>query len=175
MEATSGIRPGIVHRLDKDTSGVLIAAKTAVAQGKLIESFSNRQVFKLYLAITVGNPGKKRIDAPIGRHPHFRQKMAILESGRSAISDVETLASLDKLSLVQVKIETGRTHQIRVHLTSVGAPILGDSLYGIKSFNEKYKANRQMLHASVLRLAHPRSGEVMTFTAPLPKDFQHFC
>lgn len=170
----SGVRPGIVHRLDKDTTGVLIAAKNTYSQTRLIESFSKREVKKLYLAIAIGNPGKQVISAPIGRHPVHRQKMAITESGREAISHIETLSVKEKLALVQVDIKTGRTHQIRVHLCSVGAPVLGDALYGSKSSNEKFKAHRQMLHASMLKIAHPRSGEMMEFNAPLPEDFRPF-
>lgn len=170
----SSVRPGIVHRLDKDTTGVLIAAKNTYSQTRLIESFSKREVKKLYLAIAIGNPGKQIINAPIGRHPVHRQKMAIIETGREAISHIETLSVKEKLSLVQVDIKTGRTHQIRVHLCSVNAPVLGDALYGSKSANEKFRAGRQMLHASMMRITHPRSGEVMEFNAPLPEDFRSF-
>lgn len=173
-EEKSGVRPGIVHRLDKDTTGVLIAAKNTYSQTRLIESFSKREVKKLYLAIALGNPGNQMISAPIGRHPVHRQKMAIIETGREAISFIETLSVKEKLSLVQVNIKTGRTHQIRVHLCSVGAPVLGDALYGSKSSNEKFRAKRQMLHASMLTITHPRSGEVMEFNAPLPEDFRSF-
>lgn len=174
MDFQEGIRPGIVHRLDKETSGVLIAAKNSLSQSKLIDSFSKREVVKIYLAITVGNPGKQTIQSPIGRHPTYRQKMAIVEGGRVAISHLETLSSSDKLSLVEVNITTGRTHQIRVHLASIHTPVLGDSLYGNKGYNEKWEAKRQMLHASILELPHPRTGKKMQFQAPLPKDFLHF-
>lgn len=178
IDLQAGIRPGIVHRLDKDTSGVLIAAKTSYAQTKLIESFAKREVTKIYLAITAGNPGKKLIDAPIGRHSTNRKKMAIIETGRNAISHIETISTGEKLSFVQVNIETGRTHQIRVHLASIHAPVLGDSLYGSKSLNERFDAERQMLHAYILKIPHPRSGELMTFKAPPPQDFlklRNFC
>lgn len=168
------IRPGIVHRLDKDTSGVLIAAKNSYSQVKLIEAFSKREVTKLYLAVTVGNPGNQVVHAPIGRHPKLRQKMAIIETGRPAISHVETKVVGKQFSLVQVKIETGRTHQIRVHLNSLGTPVLGDSLYGNASMNTKMGIETQLLHAHLLQLAHPRTKEPMTFTAPLPEQFQHF-
>lgn len=170
----SGVRPGIVHRLDKDTTGVLIAAKNTYSQVRLIESFSKREVKKLYLAIAIGNPGKQTINAPIGRHRIHRQKMAIIETGREAISSIETLSVKENLSLVQVNIKTGRTHQIRVHLCSVGAPVLGDALYGSKSANERFRVKRQMLHASMLSIKHPRSGEMMEFHAPLPEDFRPF-
>ncbi len=170
----SGLRPGIVHRLDKDTTGVLIAAKNTYSQSRLIESFSKREVKKLYLAIALGNPGKQEIKAPIGRHPVHRQKMAIVETGREALSYVETLSVKEKLSLVQIDIKTGRTHQIRVHLSSINAPVLGDALYGNKSTNEKFQAKRQMLHASSLKIMHPRTGVEMEFHAPLPEDFRPF-
>lgn len=168
------IRPGIVHRLDKDTSGVLIAAKNSYAQSKLIESFSNREVIKLYLAITIGNPGNREIRASIGRHPRMRQKMAIIESGRLAISHVETLATGKVLSLVRVKIETGRTHQIRVHLSSLGTPILGDTTYGNASINTKLGIDSQLLHAEILEIPHPRTREILRFQAPLPELFEKF-
>lgn len=174
LENEEGLRPGIVHRLDKDTTGVLIAAKNSYAQSKLIESFSQREVGKVYLAIAVGNPGNQQINAPIGRHPHFRQKMAVVEKGRNAETSVETLLSKGKLSFVKVKIKTGRTHQIRVHLSFIGTPVLGDSLYGSKGVNESLKAKRQMLHASELEIIHPRTLEKMIFHAPPPEDFQHF-
>lgn len=174
MDQKPSVRPGIVHRLDKDTTGVLIAAKNTYSQTRLIESFSKREVEKLYLAIAIGNPGKQMIHAPIGRHPVHRQKMAITEKGREAISYVETLQIKENLALVQVDIKTGRTHQIRVHLCSVGTPVLGDALYGSKSSNEKFRAKRQMLHASKLLISHPRTGERMEFHAPLPEDFRPF-
>lgn len=169
-----GIRPGIVHRLDKDTSGVLIAAKNSYAQNRLVEAFSKREVLKLYHAIVVGKPNEQVIKAPIGRHPIHRKKMGVLEEGKAAISHVKPIASDEKLSLVEIKIETGRTHQIRVHLAYIGRPVLGDDLYGIKSYNEKYKTERQMLHAHLLEIAHPRTGEKMTFIAPPPADFTYF-
>lgn len=173
-ENKSDLRPGIVHRLDKDTTGVMIAAKNTYSQARLIESFSKREVKKLYLAIAFGNPGTQTITAPIGRHPVHRQKMAVIETGREAISCIETLSVTEKLSLVQVNIKTGRTHQIRVHLSSVGTPVLGDALYGNKSTNERFHANRQMLHASTLAITHPRTGKLMEFEAPLPEDFRSF-
>lgn len=174
LRQESDIRPGIVHRLDKDTSGVLIAAKNSYSQAKLIESFSKREVIKLYLAITIGNPGNQEIRASIGRHPRMRQKMAIIESGRLAISHVETLATGKVLSLVRVKIETGRTHQIRVHLSSLGTPILGDTTYGNASINTKLGIDSQLLHAEILEIPHPRTREILRFQAPLPELFEKF-
>lgn len=124
----NALRPGIVHRLDKDTSGLLIAAKTALTQQRLIDQFMNRQVYKEYLAICIGNPGTGTIDAPIGRHPVHRKEMTILqkgEGGRPALTHYRVLAFDERLSLVSVVIATGRTHQIRVHLKHLGQPIDG--------------------------------------------------
>jgi 23S rRNA pseudouridine1911/1915/1917 synthase len=166
------LRPGIVHRIDKETSGLLLAAKTGQAQQRLIEMFAGRQVYKEYLAICVGNPGVGSIDSPIGRHPSNRKMMAIVENGRQALTHYRTLAFDGKISLVNVIIATGRTHQIRVHMKHRGTPVLGDHLYGIASFNAKYGADRQMLHASKLRLAHPISGKPLEFEAEVPQDMQ---
>lgn len=164
------LRPGIVHRLDKDTSGVLLAAKTAWMQQKLIEAFAARKVYKEYLAICVGNPGEGEIDAPIGRHPVHRQRMAIVETGRKAISHCHTLSWNGRLSLVKIAISTGRTHQVRLHLKHRGAPVLGDDLYGLSQSNQHYGATRQLLHAHVLRFVHPVTGNEIEIRAPLPQD-----
>lgn len=166
------IRPGIVHRLDKDTSGVLIAAKTLEIQQKLIELFATRQVYKEYLTICLGHAADGEIEAPIGRHPVLRKQMAVVPEGRMAISVCKNLRWDGKLSLMQVVILTGRTHQIRVHLKYKGTPVLGDSVYGSISANNLYKANRQLLHASVLRLRHPATGELMEFKAEIPADMK---
>jgi 23S rRNA pseudouridine1911/1915/1917 synthase len=166
------LRPGIVHRLDKDTSGVLVAAKHQQAQQNLVEQFANRQVKKEYLAICIGNPGKKTIDAPIGRHPSKRQMMAIVDEGKPAISHCEMIKYSQKLSLVKVILETGRTHQIRVHMKHVGTPVVGDDTYGNKQFNEKLGVKRQMLHAQYLAFKHPRTGNHVEFSAPIPSDIQ---
>lgn len=164
------LRPGIVHRLDKETSGVLIAAKTLQVQQKLIESFSNREVYKEYIAICVGKPVEEEINAPIGRHPANRKQMAIMPMGKPALSIVKVLAWNEKLSLVHVIILTGRTHQIRVHLKYKGTPVLGDSIYGSISANKHYYAERQMLHASLLRLPHPVTKQIIEIKAPIPDD-----
>lgn len=174
-EDPSSIRPGIVHRLDKDTSGLLIAAKNLVAQQHLIEMFAQRQVHKEYLAICIGNPGQAEIKAPIGRHPIHRKKMAVREEGgRQAHSRVSTLAFDGNLSLVKIILETGRTHQIRVHMLHQGTPVLGDALYGSAASNKKYGVTRQLLHAHLLRFRHPITGSMIELTAPLPADFSHF-
>ncbi len=170
---TSQLRPGIVHRLDKDTSGVLVAAKTSTMHQKLVALFSGRQVHKEYLAVCLGNPGKGEIEAPIGRHPTQRKLMTVLpEGGRAARTLYETVAYSGELSVVRITLVTGRTHQARVHMRHIGYPILGDPTYGRIGVNIKYGLARQMLHAALLRLNHPITGEEHTFIAPLPNDMQ---
>ncbi|MCC5832135.1 MAG: RluA family pseudouridine synthase [Chlamydiales bacterium] len=167
------LRPGIVHRLDKETSGVLVAAKNERAQQLMVELFANRQIEKEYLAVCVGNPGNRLIAGKIGRHPVRRKEMAILEEkGREARTRCESLAHSPHLSLVRLFPETGRTHQLRVHLKAVGTPILGDSLYGIPSMNRKFNAKRQMLHAFALRFKHPLKKEEIELKAPIPQDMK---
>ena len=171
----ANLRPGIVHRLDKETTGVLVAAKTTQAHQRLVEMFSRREVYKEYLAICLGNPGQGEIKLPIGRHPIYRQRMAVRETGgREALTIFSTVASDGALSLVKVILATGRTHQIRVHMRHHGTPILGDAIYGNIQANEKYKAARQLLHAHKLRLSHPITGEEMEFVAPIPSDMAKF-
>jgi len=156
--------------LDKGTTGVLVAAKTTEAQQKLIELFSSRQVYKEYLAVCIGNPGKGTVDAAIARHPTQRQKMAVVEGGRHAVTHYETVRYNASLSIVKLILETGRTHQIRVHLKMLGCPVLGDPVYGSASMNQKFQLERQMLHADKLRLPHPVTGEEITLEAPVPED-----
>lgn len=164
-------RPGIVHRLDKDTSGVLLAAKTYEVHQKLIELFSSRSIEKTYLAICAGNPGSTVVNAPIGRHPQRRQEMAVVENGKEAISQIRTLKIEKELSLVEIKPKTGRTHQIRVHLKHLGTPVLGDPVYGSPAANKKHQALRQLLHAQSLKFVHPISQQILELAAPLPLDF----
>lgn len=173
-EVGDEIRPGIVHRLDKDTSGVMVIAKTDQAHSILVEQFKSREVQKEYLALVHGiffEPNG-RIVASIGRHPVNRQKMAVREGqGKYAASRWAVLQEFDNaLSYVRVKIETGRTHQIRVHLAHLGHPVAGDDLYGSGKNNSLF--NRQMLHASKLVIHHPVSSKKQTFTAPLWPDMQ---
>ncbi len=167
---STSLRPGIVHRLDKDTSGILVAAKTLEMQQKLIALFASRQVDKEYLAICVGRPSDGEINAPIGRHPIHRKQMAIVPTGRSALSMCQAISWNDKLSVVRIMIATGRTHQIRVHLKYKGTPILGDSLYGNSSVNHYYGVQRQLLHAAVVRFRHPLTGFLLELRAPPPED-----
>jgi 23S rRNA pseudouridine1911/1915/1917 synthase len=166
------LRPGIVHRLDKDTSGVLLAAKTSEAHQKLVEMFCERKLEKTYLAICVGTPGDGTIEAAIKRHPTKRKEMAVDPTGKPATSITKVLAFDGKLSLVEVQLITGRTHQIRVHLKHKGAPVLGDPIYGALAWNKKYETSRQMLHAYRLKFRHPVTNAVIDLKAPLPEAFK---
>ncbi|HSX14253.1 MAG TPA: RluA family pseudouridine synthase [Chlamydiales bacterium] len=164
------VRPGIVHRLDKDTSGLLIAAKTLQAHQTLIEAFSQRKIEKTYLAVVFGKPENAIIDAPIGRHPTKRKEMAVIEKGREAITHVETMGYNEQISLVRLKPKTGRTHQIRVHLKHIGCPILGDSIYG--SEKSLIQPERLLLHAYQLQFQHPITKAPLHLSAPIPDDFK---
>ena len=167
------LRPGIVHRLDKDTSGVLLAAKESLTQQRLVDQFANREIKKEYLAVCVGNPGSGEIDAPIGRHPKRRKEMTIREDGgRNAVTRFETVEVRGQTSLVRLFPVTGRTHQIRVHMKHRGTPILGDSVYGNHYQNQKHGAKRQLLHAARLELTHPITGELLVFEAPTPEEMK---
>jgi 23S rRNA pseudouridine1911/1915/1917 synthase len=163
-------RPGIVHRLDKETSGCLVIAKNDMAHQSLAAQFANRTVEKTYLAIVEGTlrRGSGTIDAPIGRHRVNRQKMAVVpeEKGREAVTNYRVLAAAEGLNLVECQPKTGRTHQIRVHLKHLGHPLAGDPVYGRRG-----KFLRHMLHAWKLAFDHPRSAERLELTAPLPADF----
>ncbi len=163
------LRPGIVHRLDKDTTGILLAAKTLAAHQKLIELFSTQKMEKLYLAICQGKPTKRVIDVPIGRHPVHRKEMAVLPDGRTAITEIQLAAYNDKYSLVLAKPKTGRTHQIRVHLKHIGCPVIGDTLYGKADLHP-----RQLLHAYRLSFQHPITQEPMRLIAPIPEDIKEW-
>ena len=168
------VRPGIVHRLDKETSGVLLAAKTLEAQQKLIEMFAKRQIHKEYIAICLGRPPEQEIRQPLARHPVLRRQMAIVAEGKEAITIPKILKSTTKLSVVELIILTGRTHQIRVHLKHVNAPVLGDPLYGNSAINKKMNISRQFLHAAVLKFYHPITGEILEIKAELPQDMINF-
>jgi len=168
------IRPGIVHRLDKDTTGVLLAAKTEIAHRKLIEQFSKRTIEKKYLAICIGKPGSLNINEPIKRHPTKRKEMSVVEDGKESITKLDVLAYNEELSLVMATPKTGRTHQIRVHLKHVKSPILGDSVYGSDSMNKKFKVERQLLHAFKLKFTHPITSLPFEVIAPIPDDLKKF-
>ncbi|NDD58207.1 MAG: RluA family pseudouridine synthase [Chlamydiae bacterium] len=168
------LRPGIVHRLDKDTSGVLLAAKTAEAHRALVNMFSQRQVRKTYLAVAVGTPPEGRISAPIKRHPFRRQEMSVEPDGKEAISDIKVIKKSAELSLVEIDLITGRTHQIRVHLKHLKAPVLGDTVYGSEGTNKKLAVKRQLLHAAKVQFVHPFTSEKIQLSAPLPVDMKIF-
>ena len=169
-------RPGIVHRLDLDTSGCIVAAKTDAAHRALSQQFKSHEVEKIYLALVWGLPRvvRGRIEGAIGRNPHHRQKMAVLaEGGREAITEFEIMEHFGGCTLVRCRLLTGRTHQIRVHLASIGNPIVGDTVYGrMRRHLIASKATRQMLHAERLAITHPRSGKWLEFVAPLPQDMR---
>ena len=174
------LRPGIVHRLDKDTSGVIVVAKNDVSHKSLAYQFANRLVRKEYLAVVHGRiriGTKEIIDLPIGRHPIHRKKMCVREhTGKPAITEFKIISEYDDYTLLKVNIKTGRTHQIRVHLSYIKYPIVGDLEYGKKRKikNETLKTERQMLHAYKLTITHPVTKNKLTFTAPIPEDMKQF-
>ena len=170
------LRPGIVHRLDKDTSGLLIVAKNETAMAALAAQFKSHRVRKEYLALVWGQPvpAAGTVDTLIGRSLRDRKKMSThTAAGRQAITHYETLHNYADVSLLRLRIETGRTHQIRVHMTHLGHPIVGDTQYGRARKNRlPAAASRQMLHAERIAFEHPRTGKAMEFTAPIPGDMQ---
>jgi 23S rRNA pseudouridine1911/1915/1917 synthase len=165
---SDSLRPGIVHRLDRDTSGVMVVAKNSWAQAKLVEQFKTHSVTKVYLVLVKGRltPENGIIKAPIGRDPRNRKKMAVVGSGRQARTDYRVIRYIGGYTLVEVMPETGRTHQIRVHLAAIGFPVVGDKVYGVKSPH----LSRQFLHASRLGFKLPATGEYMEFKSELPPD-----
>lgn len=170
-------RPGIVHRLDRDTSGLLVVAKTDAALQNLADAFRNGGVHKTYRAIVCGvpEPPEGHIEGLIGRSPYDRQKMAVVpRNGKFASTDYAVEEDFGRAALLSVRIHTGRTHQIRVHMKSIGCPVAGDRDYGSPSQDTvfPFRPARQMLHAWRLELAHPITGEPLSFEAPLPDDFQ---
>jgi 23S rRNA pseudouridine1911/1915/1917 synthase len=166
-------RPGIVHRLDKDTSGLIVVALTEAARLSLKVQFQERTVQKRYLALVEGvlSPEEGVIDAPIGRNKHRRKRMAVTRDGREAQTEYHTLQVFDNHTLVEAVPRTGRTHQIRVHFASIGHPLAGDQVYGWRKRTVPLK--RHFLHACQLSFALPGSGRVLTFDAPLPNDLAH--
>ncbi len=178
-------RPGIVHRLDKDTSGSIVVAKTETAHQRLTAMFAAHDLQRQYLAWCRGTPGwhHKTIDLPIARHPAHRQKMAVVKPGRHAVTDAEVEACYGPFCRLRLTLHTGRTHQIRVHLSHIGLPLLGDPVYA-RRFNPGKEIptpvrealgelKRQALHAEVLAFQHPISGQEIAVTAPLPDDLQY--
>ena len=165
------IRAGIVHRIDKDTSGLIVACKNDLAHKNLSQQFMDHKVNKIYYCLCNGviphNVGV--INAPIGRDPESRQQMAVVEHGKEAITHFKVLDRYEKHCLVEVKLETGRTHQIRVHMKYIGYPLVGDPIYGPRKV---VGDNGQFLHAKKLEFYHPRTNELMSFESPLPDYFE---
>ena len=181
LSNAGSVRPGIVHRLDKDTSGLLVAAKTEAAHGHLADQFRAREVFKSYVALVYGvvRQPSGRIEQPIARDPRNRTRMAVVPGGRGAVSLYTVRRSYDSFTLLDVELQTGRTHQIRVHLSWLRHPVVGDELYAggrdnnvqnVQLRAQIRKLQRQFLHAEQLGFKHPATGAPMKFTAPLPPE-----
>ena len=174
-ESLSGIggalRPGIVHRIDRDTSGLIIAAKNDFAHQRLSAQLQDHTLSRVYRCIVVGSLPQEAgtVDAPIGRHPTDRKKMAVISGGRSAVTHYQVLEHLRGHSYVECRLETGRTHQIRVHMAHLGHPILGDTVYGAKRPVPGLQG--QCLHAVGLRFIHPRTEQPVELSCPLPEEF----
>jgi 23S rRNA pseudouridine1911/1915/1917 synthase len=175
LQGVEGLRPGIVHRLDRDTSGLIIIAKNARTQAALIEEMKQHQIVKRYLALVEGNVSLDQgsIDAPIGRDPQHRQQMTITATGsREARTHFRVLQRFNRHTLLLLQLETGRTHQIRVHLKAIGHPVVGDPVYGSGNTHRHHGLNRQFLHAYQLIFTHPATGETLELEAPLPADLE---
>lgn len=166
------VRPGIVHRIDKDTSGLLIVAKTNEAHESLSKQLKERKAMRRYYCIVNGNikEDSGTINKPIGRHPIDRKKMAVVAGGREAVTHFRVLERFGQYTLVECILETGRTHQIRVHMASIGHSIVGDPVYGVKK--ERFKTNGQLLHAKTIGFEHPKTKEIMEFDSELPEYFK---
>ncbi|MFS0854357.1 RluA family pseudouridine synthase [Microbacterium sp. 179-I 3D4 NHS] len=176
--ATSGApeRQGVVHRLDVGTSGLMVVAKTEAAYTALKRAFKERTVEKIYHAVVQGHPDplSGTIDAPIGRHPHHSWKFAVTPDGKPSVTHYETLEAFPGASLLEIHLETGRTHQIRVHMAAHRHPCVGDPLYGADpTLSARLGLTRQWLHAHQLAFAHPTTGELVQFSSPYPDDIQH--
>ena len=166
------IRPGIVHRIDKDTTGLLVVAKTDRAHQSLTEQLAQRRMHRTYWALVEGvvkNDGQ--VDAPIARHPVDRKKMAVVPGGREALTFYHVQERFTAYTLLECRLATGRTHQIRVHMAHIKHPVVGDPVYGIRK--QAFTLEGQLLHALRLELCHPVTGKTMEFSAPLPEDFAH--
>jgi 23S rRNA pseudouridine1911/1915/1917 synthase len=183
LSGISGVlRPGIVHRLDKDTSGLLVVAKTDRSHHWLAEAIEHRRVKRQYLAVLEGIPAvpAATIDKPIGRHKTDRKKMAVVEGGRRAVTHYQVIREGSKWCLAEVNLETGRTHQIRVHMASIGTPVVGDIVYNRRSTGSEQSRRKlglagHALHAQRLSFTHPVTGRQMQLEAPLPADLKNLC
>ncbi len=166
------LRPGIVHRIDKDTSGALVVAKNDTAHNSLAAQLKDHSMTRSYLALVEGiiKDDEGTINEPIGRHPKDRIKMAIVESGKKAITHFKVIERFDSYTLVECNLETGRTHQIRVHMAKIGHPLVGDLIYGYKK--QSFNLKGQVLHAKKLGFIHPSTNEYMEFVSPLPNYFE---
>lgn len=166
------LRPGIVHRLDKDTSGLLVVAKNDAAHASLGKQIAERRAKRIYVAIVHGNirEDELTIDKPVGRSRRDRKKMAVDAAGRSAVTHIKVIERFSEFTYIEASLETGRTHQIRVHMASIGRPVAGDTVYGPKK--PRLHAKGQLLHARELRIKHPDTGADMIFHAPLPDYFK---
>lgn len=172
LSAINGvIRPGIVHRIDKDTSGLLVVAKNNETHNALAEQLKQHKALRRYWALVNGNLKEDggTVDKPIARHPSERKKMAVVQDGREAVTHWRVLERFGTYTLVECTLETGRTHQIRVHMASIGHSIVGDKIYGVRK--EKFQLNGQLLHAKTIGFVHPRTGEAMEFHSEIPKYF----
>ncbi len=177
MDSAEPGRQGIVHRLDKDTSGVIVVARADDAMQDLFTQFQNRTVDKTYLALLEREPKTPtgRIDVPIGRDPKQRKRMAVVRDGKPAVTEYRVLDSNfhGGQALVELKLLTGRTHQIRVHMAYIGAPVVGDQVYGYRKQRTKVKMKRNFLHAAAIAIDHPVTGERLNVAAPLPAGLQN--
>ena len=166
------IRPGIVHRIDKDTSGLVIVAKNDKAHINISNQIKNREVLKIYIALVRGNvkENEATINMPIGRSTKDRKKMAVSKTGKEAITDFKVIKRYNGYTLLELRIKTGRTHQIRVHMAEIGYPIVGDTVYS--NGKNPFEVTGQMLHAKILEFRHPTTNELVRFEAPLPEYFK---
>ena len=166
------IRPGIVHRIDKDTSGLIIVAKNDKSHINLSEQIKNHEVTKIYTALVKGNISEDEatIDMPIGRNKKDRKKMSVTRDGKEAVSHIKVVKRYGNYTLIRVKIDTGRTHQIRVHMAKIGHPVVGDEVYS--SGKNEFGVKGQMLHSTILKFKHPISGKEIMLEAPLPQYFE---
>ena len=167
------LRPGIVHRIDKDTSGILVIAKNDNSHNELAKQFKDHSITRTYYALVEGKLKRDTgsIDAPIGRHPVDRIKMAVVKDGKRAVTHYEVIEKFNHYTLVKCNLETGRTHQIRVHMAHIGHPLVGDEIYGFKK--QKFKLQGQVLHAKDLGFIHPTTKEYVEFSSKLPIYFEN--